>query len=86
MVKYALRSNLILSTRYGSTRATTHVPNVLDPTSPLILYRAKKVMVLCEFLQKLLVLLKTKGLRRNMDECERYLEKLFCSFSGVNGM
>ncbi len=28
---YALGSNLILSTEYGSSRSKTHIPKVLDP-------------------------------------------------------
>ncbi len=55
MVKYVLDSNLILSLVYGSTRPKTHAPKVLDPTSFLMLYRAKKVMVLYKLLQKLLL-------------------------------
>ncbi len=48
IMKYALGSNLILSTGYGSTTPKTHVSKVLDTASLLMLHRAKEVTVLCE--------------------------------------
>ncbi len=84
-MKYALDSNLILSTQdmvvldqklaYLKFKTATFL---------LMFYRAKKVTVLCEFPQKLLLLLKKTELRDHLVECD--LENFFCNFSGVNGV